>query len=787
MSDPTPNQLDEVLAAYLEAVERGWAPDRQRLLSCYPELAEGLRNFFLTEDRVENVTAALRLTPSTSSPSLGTTVSDGSGGAARRPRVPGYQVLDELGRGGMGVVYRARQLACDRIVALKMILSGDQASPADRERFRTEVQAAARLQHPGIVQLFEVGEADGQPFFSMEYVAGGSLANHLEGTPLPPKDAARMVHQLADAVHAAHRAGIVHRDLKPANVLLASKGSAPPLTGSVPRIVDFGLAKMLDSEARTQSGAILGTPSYMAPEQARSQRGTVGPATDVYALGAILYELLTGRPPFKGATPLETALLVVSEELVPLRRLIPKCPRDLETICLKCLEKAPQRRYVTAEALAADLSRFLQGGAIQARSPGMGERAIRLARRNPLTAALVLLCGLSLVGLAVGGFWLAQEAEARARAEAESRRYAEAALDQESGRAQRYGGVLQDSVDIPELRERLKARLNPEDLSSLQLRGFEWSYLDRMAKESKPSLTFDADRTGIHGVAFSPDGKRLASASGDNSVKVWDAQTGKETLTLKGHTGRIESVTFSPDGQRLATGSKDHTFRVWDAATGKEIRELNGAALQAASPDGQFVASLQAGKDGAVEIRLRDVRSDKESDSIRIPWKAARSQLLLGWQGRSLAVFDPASAVVWNAQTGKTVSFTAPPGGMQAVALGKSHFAAVSGKQVQVCGLTTGDIAFTFEGHAGEVQCLAFDPDGRILATAGKGGAIRLWDTATGKLQGRLDTGGDVRSLNFSPDGLKLAAGNAAGKVQVWDASGDGHEKGAPALPPKKP
>jgi serine/threonine-protein kinase len=272
------------------------------------------------------------------------------------PTIPGHEIHKELGRGAMGVVYRARQTSLNRLVALKVILAGGHAGPDERARFRREAEAVARLQHPNVVQIHEVGEHGGTPFISLEFVAGGSLDKKINGTPLPASQAAQLVETLAGAVHAAHEQGIIHRDLKPANVLLTVDGT--------PKVTDFGLAKRLPGQAagsagepaalatdgQTQSGAIVGTPSYMAPEQAGGKSKDIGPAADVYALGAILYELLTGRPPFRAETPLDTILQVVSTDPVPPRRLQAKVPRDLETICLKCLQKEKSKRYGSAHA-----------------------------------------------------------------------------------------------------------------------------------------------------------------------------------------------------------------------------------------------------------------------------------------------------------------------------------------------------------------------------------------------------------------------------------------------------
>jgi tetratricopeptide (TPR) repeat protein len=324
--------------------------------------------------------------------------------------VPGYELLGEIGRGGMGVVYKARHRQLNRLVALKVIGAGGHADAGQRVRFRTEAEAAARLQHPHVVQIHEVGEHNGLPYLCLEFLDGGNLAHKLTGTPLPAGQAAGLVQTLARAVHYAHCRGVVHRDLKPANVLLAVDGT--------PKIADFGLAKILDDSAGlTASGAILGTPSYMAPEQASCARPgrvageRVGPAADVYALGAILYELLTGRPPFKAATPLETVLQVVADEPVPPRLLQPGTPRDLETVCLKCLAKEPLRRYATAEALAEDLGRFQRDEPITARPAGSLERLGRWCRRNPRVAVLVMALAVVLAAgsTAVTALWLLAE------------------------------------------------------------------------------------------------------------------------------------------------------------------------------------------------------------------------------------------------------------------------------------------------------------------------------------------------------------------------------------------
>jgi formylglycine-generating enzyme required for sulfatase activity/tetratricopeptide (TPR) repeat protein len=322
------------------------------------------------------------------------------------PSIPGYVILGELGRGGMGVVYKASQLGLRRLVALKMVLSGAYASPQELARFRAEAEAVARLQHTNIVQIHEIGAYDGKPYFSLEFVDGGSLHKKLAGTPQPSREAAQLVETLARAVQAVHQAGIVHRDLKPGNILLTRDG--------VPKITDFGLARDLEADSqRTASGVIIGTPSYMAPEQAAGKSRRVGPAADIYALGAILYEMLTGRPPFKAASSMDTIMQVLGEEPVPPRRLVPRLPLDLDTICLKCLDKDPARRYATAQELADDLHRFLDDRPIRARPPTLLARASKALRRHRTAVAVTAASALVAGCLLLAGAWYYQHEQRR--------------------------------------------------------------------------------------------------------------------------------------------------------------------------------------------------------------------------------------------------------------------------------------------------------------------------------------------------------------------------------------
>jgi serine/threonine protein kinase len=433
-------------------------------------MCDNRRSFFFARGAVMAEPTAASSSPiaadKTSSDRDNSTVAPGTQATlSDRPTVPGYEILAVLGRGGMGVVYRAEQIGLKRIVALKMILAGIHAGKQQLSRFRREAEAVAHLQHPNIVQIYEIGEHGGLPYFSMEYIEGGSLAQRLDGTPWQPDKAAALVEILARTMQAAHERGIIHRDLKPANVLLAPRHDihgveldpADKAPRYQPKIADFGLAKRLGSAetaAPTRTGAILGTSSYMAPEQASRRTKEIGAAADVYALGAILYELLTGRPPFKGPTPLDTVLLVVSEEVVAPGRLLPRPPRDLDTICLKCLEKDPAKRYQSALALAEDLRRFLSSRPILARPVGSVEKLWRWCKRNPkLAASAGLILGLLLV-VSVGSTWAAIMIQKEKNEAVKARREADDARQ----RAQREKIIAEEQADLA--RETLGTLIN---------------------------------------------------------------------------------------------------------------------------------------------------------------------------------------------------------------------------------------------------------------------------------------------------------------------------------------
>jgi serine/threonine-protein kinase len=436
----------DVMALLEEMLESGRTPE-DVCRDC-PELLPEVRRRWQAFRLVDGSLAALFPDPETSS---GANAIVAASGPAELPQVPGYDVQGEVGRGGMGVVYRAWHLRLHRAVALKTLLAGPRARPEELERFQREAEAVAALGHPNIVQVHDVGDVDGRPYFTMELVEGGSLAGQIQGVPQPARPATALVATLADAIHAAHQSGIVHRDLKPGNILLTRDGT--------PKVTDFGLARRLaGEEGLTLSGVPVGTPSYMAPEQARCDKGAIGPATDVYALGAILYELLTGRPPFRAESATATLQLVVDEEPVPPVRLNPRVPRDLQTICLKCLNKEPLKRYASAQALAEDLRRFERGEPIKARPVGPVGRGLRWVRRRPALAAALaagVLLAAALVGVAL--WWHGQRMALEAAAVA----YAEADLSA-SERLRDRGELRASAAVLSRARDRLGEFVPPE-------------------------------------------------------------------------------------------------------------------------------------------------------------------------------------------------------------------------------------------------------------------------------------------------------------------------------------
>jgi WD40 repeat protein/serine/threonine protein kinase len=679
-----------------------------------------------------------------------------------------YELHQEIARGGMGVVYRARQKSLNRIVALKLILVGQWAGERQVQRFKAEAEAAARLDHPNIIPIYEIGEEAGQHFFSMKLVEGTSLAEQIAGkqgsrgergnicpprrsiAPFPPvslsqsptdaapragggyepRSAAALLAKLARAVHYAHQRGVLHRDLKPTNILIDAQGE--------PHLTDFGLAKILESEAEmTQTEGALGTPAYMAPEQAG--RGPVTVAADIYSLGAILYQLLTNRPPFAGASTAELLRAVAEREPVPPRVLAPSVERDLETICLKCLEKEPARRYDSAASLADDLERWLKAEPIHARPVTPAERFRLWRRRKPAVATLLAaLFALIIATAIISSIQAWRIAIARDQAEDLARQNQQqlAGLHLANGLRLADEGRTLDA--LPWLAEAL--RLDHGIPRREELHRARLAALLREAPQLS-QVWFHNHRLGR--ATFSPDGRRVATGGG-NDLAVWDTDSGKPVAGPWSHPNQtphedqrfqaawVSDALFSPDGERILSVF-NFEARLWDAANGRQIGQpmrhryrIHHAAL---SPDGRLIGTVGAD----LRVRLWDARSG-ESNGAPVVLRLTPNHLAFSPDSRRFVVAMPGDETrVWDVATRQPVG---PP-----------------------------------LGHRGEVFWSAFSPDGRRIVTAGSDNAARLWHAGTGeKIAANWRHDDDVLFAAFSPDGRSVVTASRDRTAQLWDA-----------------
>jgi eukaryotic-like serine/threonine-protein kinase len=675
-----------------------------------------------------------------------------------------YEIIREIARGGMGIVFQARQISLNRPVALKMIRFATLASDDALRRFQNEAEAVATLDHPHIVPIFEVGNHAGQHYFTMKLIDGSSLDKKLTDHLAQPKAAATLLKKAAEAVHHAHQRGILHRDLKPANILVDERGE--------PFVADFGLAKRYaDESGLTHSGAIMGTPSYMSPEQASGRRGAVTTSSDVYGLGAILYALLTGRAPFVGDSVEDTLEQVRSAAPLPPSKFNPFAARDLELICLKCLEKDPLGRYPTAGALATDLGRFAAGEPVSVRAAGVVERVAKWARRKPtLAAAYALgLVAVLLGGLGGGAAWRWRAAE-RERETAETGR-GEAERQREVLERFDYGRQIQAALEKSREND-VRAALALLESTRTDLRSWEWRYVNRLCHPEL--LTLRGHTAPVHAASFSPDGSRIVTGSDDTTARIWDAQSGSLVHELMG-PGQVVSASFSPDGSRVLTANTHDSVNVWDTLSGAEVLSLKGRVWMprsaSFSPDGSRIVTGDLHKTAKVwgaQIGVELLTLEGHAFGIRsASFSSDGSRIVTGSDDNTAKVWDAltgAELLTFKGHKGQVYSASFSPDGTRVVTGSFDHTA-------KVWNSTTGAEIVTLERHAREVTSASFSPDGSRVVTTNPEKTATIWNAKTGAevltLKGHI---GYLATASFSRDGSRIVTGSYDKTAKVWDA-----------------
>jgi WD40 repeat protein len=843
------SRFEALLADYLRRVDAGETVDRAALVASHPDLAGDLESFFRNRDALERIAQPLRAAGgSGDEPTLGhADTQDETDGVGPRVRYFGdYELLSEIARGGMGVVYRARQQSLNRLVALKMILAGQLASAVDVERFQQEAEHAANLDHPHIVPIYEIGIHEGRNYFSMRLVEGSNLRAELPALRGDLPKAINLFVDVCRAVHHAHQRGVLHRDLKPGNILIDRDGA--------PHVTDFGLARKVEGDGGlTQSGAIVGTPSYMAPEQARGEK-QLSTAVDVYSLGAVLYELLTGKPPFKAATPMETLVQLLSREPERPSLSFPAVDRDLETIALKCLERDPSRRYDSAAALADDLDRWRRGEPILARRIGRGERAVRWCKRNPAVAGLAAAATLALaVGTIVSSFFavraereaeVARDAQRSAEAHAEAARRARArseadktsaetsaveaqterqraalrAVEAENSRniaerervsADRHLYVARmnlaqrdwETHDVVGMLRRLESAMPADGVeravgllgialpprARADLRGFEWHYWRRRYRSEivrLHELFFPAAHPpGVRSIAYSPDGKQIATGGDDFFVRLWDAESGRPIRTFGKHDGNIAGVAFSADGTQLASAGGSQGVKVWSVADGKQAHEfalrtgdVTSAGVRGVfSPDGKRLAvASSAGRIYRFDLDTGKPLAPLEGhvgEVFAVDYRGDGERIASAGEDGGVRIWDVATGKLMHrldAAAGPVADVQFSPDGRQLATAGWDH-------TVRLWNVDAGTPAAVFRDHADLVTCVAFSPDGRRLASGGNDNTARirlLEKTEADGSRPLVIQGGrrPVQDLAFSPDGARLATAHLDGEAKIWDS-----------------